>query len=300
MKTKNLDISIIIVNYNTKHLLLNCLNSIYEYTEDITFEVIVVDNASMDDSVAFVRKQFPNVKILESNSNLGFGKANNRGAEIAQGDYLFFLNSDTLLIENSVKKLYDFFNLKEREFNIGVLGCTLFDASMKISNSGGFFPKVNKYIANYAYKFLEVIFKLKKDAYSDIIYDNITSVDMVSGADMFMKNKLFNLIGGFDERYFLYYEETDLQYRLSKLGFKNYITDSTKIIHLEGGSLSYNNTKRIIIKSSQNLYFKLNEKKFYFKYVLFEILITPFLFFLSKYSFKEQLIYIKNNFRTLL
>ena len=101
-------VSIIIVNYNTKQLTLNCLKSIYEYTKDIDFEIIVVDNASSDGSVEAIRESFPIVNVIGSNENLGFGRANNLGAKYAQGKYLFLLNSDTLLIENSIKKLYDF------------------------------------------------------------------------------------------------------------------------------------------------------------------------------------------------
>ena len=114
-------VSIIIINYNTKLLTLDCLKSIYQHTKDIDFEVIVVDNASSDGSAEAIRESFPIVKVIEPNENLGFGRANNLGAKYAKGEYLFLLNSDTLLIENSIKKLYDFYIENEEKLHIGVL-----------------------------------------------------------------------------------------------------------------------------------------------------------------------------------
>lgn len=108
-----MDVSVIIVNYNTKDLILNCIQSIYEKTKDLTFEIIVSDNDSKDDSIKQISSQFPEVKIIENKKNLGFGMANNEGFKIAQGKYVFCLNPDTILINNAIKFLYDFMEHNE-------------------------------------------------------------------------------------------------------------------------------------------------------------------------------------------
>ena len=124
-------VSIIIVNYNTKELTLNCIGSIIEFTINLRYEIIVVDNSSCDGSCEAI--------IVESNTNLGFGKANNLGAKYANGEFLFFLNSDCLLIENTIKKMHDYFEINKNT-NIGAIGCILLDKEKKINTSYQRFP----------------------------------------------------------------------------------------------------------------------------------------------------------------
>ena len=293
-------VSIIIVNYNTRQLTLDCLKSIYQHTKDIDFEVIVVDNASSDGSIEAIRESFPIVKVIEPNENLGFGRANNLGAKYAKGEYLFLLNSDTLLIENSIKKLYDFYIENQGKLHIGVLGCTLVDKDLNLIHSGGDFPTISRYIFDHPFRVLNKIFKTNKSTFKKFSYNDIlTKVDMVTGADMFLSKKSFDKVGGFDERFFLYYEETDMEHRLTKLGYSHYIINTTKIIHLEGGSMSYSNWKRKIIQNSQTLYFKLNHSNLFWIYGIFELLMTPLRFLQFKYSFEENLDFVKNNFKNI-
>ena len=293
-------VSIIIINYNTKLLTLDCLKSIYQHTKDIDFEVIVVDNASSDGSVEAIRESFPIVKVIEPNENLGFGRANNLGVKYTKGKYLFLLNSDTLLIENSIKKLYDFYIENEEKLHIGVLGCTLLDKNLNLIHSGGNFPTIWRYIFDNPLRVLNKIFKTNKSTFKKFSYnDTLTKVDMVTGADMFLSKKSFDKVGGFDERFFLYYEETDMEYKLMKLGYSHYITNITKIIHLEGGSMSYSNWKRKIVQNSQTLYFKLNHSKFFLLYALYEFLITPIRFLQLKYSFKDNLDFVRSNIKNI-
>ena len=113
----SMQVSIIIVNYNTKELLNNCLKSIYKYTKDIDFEIIVSDNGSTDNSISMLKTEFPQVVIVDNGKNLGFGAANNKGLEIAKGKYIFYLNSDTLILNNAVKIFYDYFEANENIFN---------------------------------------------------------------------------------------------------------------------------------------------------------------------------------------
>lgn len=293
-------VSIIIVNYNTKQLTLDCLKSIYDHTTEIDFEIIVVDNASSDNSVEAIKATYPLVKVIEPNENLGFGRANNLGAKYAKGEYLFLLNSDTLLIENSIKKLYDFYIENQGKLHIGVLGCTLVDKDLNLIHSGGDFPTIWKYIFDNPLRVLNKIFKINKSTFKKFSYnDTLTKVDMVTGADMFLSKKSFDKVGGFDERFFLYYEETDMEYKLMKLGYSHYITNITKIIHLEGGSMSYSNWKRKIVQNSQTLYFKINHSKFFWLYGLYEFLITPIRFLQLKYSFKDNLDFVRSNMKNI-
>ena len=106
------DVSIIIVNYNTKQLLADCLKSIYEQTNNIDFEVIVSDNGSVDGSIEMLKRDFSQVILIENNANLGFGAANNRGLEVAKGKYIFYLNSDTVLLNNAVKIFFDYLEIQ--------------------------------------------------------------------------------------------------------------------------------------------------------------------------------------------
>ena len=290
-----MQVSIIVVNYNTKDITENCIASIITQTKDVEYEIILVDNGSTDGSKEYFERR-NDIKYIYSKENLGFGKANNLGNRYANGEFLFILNSDTILIENSIKILKDFFEANERKLNIGVLGAVLCDENLNRINSAGSFPQIKYYISDY----LNLFFKTKYKTYDNIEFKDITKVDMVSGADMFLRRDLFNKVNGFDEDFFLYFEETDLQKRISNLSKTNYIINQTKIIHLEGASSKVNNWKRKIIQNSQTLYFKKNDPGNFFKYAFFEILCTPVRFFNSNYTFKENMSFFRNNINKLL
>ena len=135
----NLDVSIIIVSYNTRELTINCLKSIYKNTKDISFEVIVSDNGSTDGSVEMIKTEFPQVVLIENNANLGFGAANNRGLAVAKGKYVFYLNSDTVILNNCLKIFYDYWENSPEKDKIGALGTNLLDANRNIApSSSGF------------------------------------------------------------------------------------------------------------------------------------------------------------------
>ncbi|MBQ4407178.1 MAG: glycosyltransferase family 2 protein [Bacteroidales bacterium] len=236
-----MDVSIIIVNYNTCNLLRNCLNSIFKHTEDIDFEVIVSDNGSKDDSLEMIKHEFPQVVLVENNANLGFGTANNRGLKIAKGKYIFYLNSDTLLLNNAVKMFYDYWETSPEKDEIGALGGNLLDENGNIIHSYGYFPRPLKEIFLFCRKIVLVYIKcvcrlfgcslrLKK---KNKTIQKTGEVEYVTGADLFLLN---NELAYFDERFFLYYEETNLQWRLMKKGLKRLVIATPKIIHLCGKS----------------------------------------------------------------
>lgn len=298
-----MNVSIIIVNYNTKQLLTNCINSINKYTINISFEIIIVDNASTDGSQKYIQSNFPQVKLIKSNENLGFGKANNLGAQYAQGEFLFFLNSDTVLIENSVSQLFSFMMENEIKLNIGVLGAILVDENLENNGYGNSFPtckKENRKNWNRI-PFLKAF--VSNPSVKTYDFENeYFEIDYVIGADMFLRKTLFDTMEGFCKNFFMYYEESDLQKRIKDLGFKQYILTKTKIIHLEEGSgkaiKNYSNKKRIITHQSKIIYLKRNDRKNFYNYVLFDFIFLVANFFNFKYTISENFKYFKDILRT--
>ena len=218
-----MDVSIIIVNYNTKQLLADCLNSIYEQTKDINFEVIVSDNGSKDGSIEMLKADFPQVILIENNANLGFGAANNRGLAIAKGKYIFYLNSDTILLNNAVKIFFDYWEENGEKENIGALGTNLLNRNNEIIHSYGSFMKYGIELKNSLkalratsiYTILSIFSKRfpPLDIQDDRTQKYVGDVDYITGADLFLKNDDLAL---FDDHYFMYCEETDLQLKMAK------------------------------------------------------------------------------------
>ena len=233
------DVSVIIVNYNTRELLKNCLDSLYAQTKEISFEVLVSDNGSKDGSLDMVKTNFPQVKIIDNNENLGFGAANNRGLAQASGKYIFYLNSDTVVINNAVKIFFDYWESHKNE-NIGALGANLLDENNATIHSAGKFRTIDTELKDAfhdmlrTYKLIIPILKNKKMGKEPAPTEKILgSVDYVTGADLFVKN---DELAWFDERYFLYYEETDMQKRMALAGKERRLIEGPQIQHLKGGS----------------------------------------------------------------
>ena len=313
-----LAVSIIIVNYNTKKLLADCLNSIFEQTKDISYEVIVSDNGSADGSVEMLKKDFPQIILIENNANLGFGAANNRGLAIAKGKYIFYLNSDTILLNNAVKCFFDYFENND-DGHLGGLGCNLIDNegnhshSYHITNS---YHHIEDDISSIqrmciaAYKVAIKYLILKKTLNTVTKSNNsekpfIGKVQEIIGADLFLKN---NKYAKFDENYFLYYEETDLELNMDNNGFSFYIIDGPKIIHLENGSQKQESKEVIDYRSLGKQNFLLSKINFYkknksiTKFQLWKIKIYTYLFFKSpllKNNTKEACKRLKENWNTI-
>lgn len=262
---KSLDVSIIIVNYNTKDLTRNCLKSVFEQTKDISFEVIVSDNGSTDGSLEMIKSEFPQVVLIENNENLGFGAANNRGLDVAKGKYIFYLNSDTVLLNNAVKLFFDYWE-NSNDKQIGALGTNLLDENGCFIHSYGKFPSYKKEIKILRKQNLNILINeilsffhipnLHKVPYTtEVEYSG--EVDYITGADLFCQNNEF---ARFDEKFFLYFEETDLQYRMYQSNLKRIIITGPEIIHLTGQS---NNAKKesifryISFSSKETLYSRL-------------------------------------------
>lgn len=217
-----MDVSIIIVNYNTLQLTQNCIESIVEKTTGIEYEIIVVDNASTDGSREML-SQDSRIKYIYSDCNGGFGYGNNRGMEIAQGKYFLLLNSDTLLVNNAVKEFYSY---AESHPPKTVYGCYLEGEDGSYCGSFHFFPAFT--ISQFFHRMIH-----KQNYTPD--YTN-KEVECICGADMFFPRTGYETVGGFNERIFLYGEEGELQYRLKKAGYSCFIINTPRIQHLEGKS----------------------------------------------------------------
>ena len=290
------DVSIIIINYNTKDLIINCLNSIFKQTAGVQFEVIVVDNCSVDGSQKIIAESFPQVILIQNKVNLGFGKANNLGAKLATGKYLFFLNSDTILLNNAISFLFIFNELNKAKLKIGISGGILSDTNKSEIRSFGPLP-TKIHILRSIMGLLPGFSRMKSKEAFYFNKNGFLEVGYVTGADMFIQKSIFETIGGFDPEFFMYYEDTDLQHRLKDSGFHNFVITGPKIIHYEGSSFvksKANNLKRIIITNSLFYYFKKHSK--YLPYLIFKmfflIMRLPTILYPS-YSFKEKKEYIQ-------
>lgn len=286
-----MDVSIIIINYNTKDLTLNCINSITSKTFSLTYELIIVDNASIDGSQALLRREYPDIILIESERNLGFGRANNLGAVKAQGKYLFFLNSDTVLLNDSIYQLFQFNELKKSKLRIGICGGVLIDKNGSETGSFGPLPNMTNTLKSIVGIYPR--FTRMTSAETTFYHENhFLEVGYIMGADMFIEKSIFDTIGGFDPNLFMYYEETDLQFRLKKANYHNYLISGPKIVHFEGGCTpkTYaNNFKRLVITKSMFYYFRKHSG--YFNYLLFKIvyfLIRLTTIFYPSYSWKEK------------
>jgi GT2 family glycosyltransferase len=229
-------LSIIIVNYNVKYFLEQCLFSLRKSVTGIDAEIIVVDNQSTDGSVEYLKPRFTEVKFILNNTNLGFAKASNVGLKHARGNYILFLNPDTLLSENTLEKCISFF---EYHHDAGALGVKMIDGS-------GTFLKESKRSFPSPLTSLYKLFGLSKIFPRSKIFSRYYAghldknknheVDVLAGAFMMIRKEVLEKLGSFDESFFMYGEDIDLSYRIQKNGFKNYYLAETEIIHFKGES----------------------------------------------------------------
>jgi N-acetylglucosaminyl-diphospho-decaprenol L-rhamnosyltransferase len=232
------DLSIIIVSFNTREILTDCIQSVIEYTKDLNYEIIVVENDSKDGSKERIKelsKKYPQVKLIDAKANIGFGRANNLGTKSAKGEYLLFLNSDTLVFDNAIKESLD--HLKKIP-KTGVYSCRLLNADKSVQASGGHFPTLGNVFAWQLFiDDLPFVGRLIPSFHPQLSsYDRNRQMDWVTGAFMIIPKKVFDEAHGFDENIFMYTEEMELCYRLHQLGYQTIFQISPSIIHLGGAS----------------------------------------------------------------
>lgn len=217
-----MDVSVIIVTYNTLEITRACIKSVMQKTVGVEYEIIVVDNASTD-GTREVLENDPHIRYVYSEINGGFGYANNIGMRIAKGKYFFLLNSDTLLLNNAIKEFYDY--AETHDSNI-LYGAYLQKRDGSYCKSFHFFPAFS--VIDFFRR------KWRGQDYTPTYGD--TYVDCICGADLFIPRQAIDVCGMFDENIFLYGEEGELQYRMMKKGFRRMLISTPKIIHLEGES----------------------------------------------------------------
>ena len=231
-----MQLSVIILNYNVRYFLEQCVASVQEALTNIDSEIIVVDNQSSDDSCEMIRSRFPGVKLIKNNSNLGFPKGNNIGVAQANGKYICILNPDTVVAEDTFEKILTF---AEKQENLGIVGCKLIDGS------GNFLPESKRGIPTPFVALTKIFglyklfpnWKLFNRYYAQHLSENETGkVEILVGAFMIMKRDLYNEIGGFDENCFMYSDDFDLSYMALKRGKSNYYFHETSVIHYKGES----------------------------------------------------------------
>lgn len=221
----SIGISIIIVNWNTKTLLLQCLNGI----EHGDFEIIVVDNASSDGSVKACRQKFPSVIVIENQSNLGFAKANNIGAAVATGRFLLFLNSDTIPTKATILGLYNVLIQNKSD----IVGPKLIypDGRLQLASAHNHPTPLSEFLRN-----IDITGKLNERCVSLKDYDASQFVESVSGAAMMMRREVYIQLGGWPEDYFMYAEDSELCARAVKQHFRVFYAADLLMIHIHGGS----------------------------------------------------------------
>ncbi|MCG6186447.1 glycosyltransferase [Maribellus maritimus] len=239
-----MELSVIIVNYNVKHFLEQCLHSVLKASKNISTEIFVVDNNSVDGSVQLIPEKFPEVEFIVNKKNLGFSKANNQAIKKAKGKYILLLNPDTVVEEDTFEKVIEFMDFHADAGGLGV---------KMIDGKGNFLPESKRglptpWVAFYKMFGLSGLFpkskKFGKYHLSFLDENKIHEVDVLAGAFMVLRKTVLDKIGLLDETFFMYGEDIDLSYRITKAGFKNYYFPKTTIIHYKGestkkGSLNY-------------------------------------------------------------
>lgn len=228
-----MQLSVVILNYNVRYFLEQCIDSVQKAIQNLDAEIIVVDNNSPDNSCEMVKTKFPNVVLIENKENSGFPKGNNIGVDLAKGQYVCILNPDTVVAEDTFEKVLAFASSKP---DLGIVGCKLIDGT------GNFLPESKRGIPTPFVAFTKIagLYKISNafgKYYASHLPENQTGkVEILVGAFMVMKRETYLEVGGFDENCFMYSDDIDLSYMVLKTGKSNYYFAETAVIHYKGES----------------------------------------------------------------
>jgi len=231
MKRDSLGLSVVIVNWNTASLLRGCLASLISSLFD-GMEIVVVDNASSDDSVPMLRHEFPTARVIENDRNVGFSRANNQGILASQGHYILLLNSDTIVPQNALNRLVEFM---EQHPDVGACGPRLIRPDGKPQE----FAFGNDPTLSYLLRRGTCRLFLRR-ALHDWNTDQIQAVDWVSGACLLVRRQVIDQVGLLDENIFMYFEDNDWCLRMRSSGWRVYYNPTVSVIHIGGQSLAQN------------------------------------------------------------
>lgn len=223
-------LSVIILNYNVSDFLRQAILSVQCAIENIQAEIIIIDNNSSDDSCTMVRKEFPELLLIENKENIGFGRANNQAVTQAKGEFVCILNPDTAVAPDVFEKCLDFIKATP---DCGSIGVRLIDGT------GNFLPESKRNLPTPSVSLSKIIGnKNQHNAYyaNHVAEDETGLVTVLPGAFMFMRRSLYNEVGGFDKAFFMYGEDIDLSYSIEKSGYKNYYLGSAYVLHYKGES----------------------------------------------------------------
>lgn len=231
-----MDLSIIIVNYNTMDLLMQTIQSVINTSKNISYEIIVSDNNSTDGSIQMVKEKFPQVKLIENKANLGFPKGNNVAIKQSIGRYVLLLNSDTVVLDNCLLKCIEYMDIHK---DIGVLGCkvVLRDGKLDHACKRGFpTPEASLFYVLKLNKLFPNNEKFSQYTLSHLDEDEINEVDSLMGAFMMLRKNVIDEVGLLDEEFFMYGEDIDWCFRIKQAGWKVVYYPEEKIIHYKGSS----------------------------------------------------------------
>lgn len=250
-----MELSIIIVNWNSVEYLREAISSIYQYTHDISFEIVVVDNASPDGGARRLKAEFPTITLVESSQNLGFSKANNLGCAYSSGSYLLFLNPDTKLVSPAINIMLD--SIKSLP-NPGVVGCRLLNSDLTVQTSCvQTFPTIANQVLDVEY--LRLLWPNCSLWKLGVLFSRSqlpARVDMVSGACLMVMRDVFERVGLFSEEYFMYAEDLDLCYKVRQSGLDNYYVATSSVIHYGGKSATQQTANQWSVIMKFNSIFK--------------------------------------------
>lgn len=281
-------VSVVIVNWNTKDLLAQCLESLKKNTHHLTYEMIVVDNASGDGSPEMVKEKFPDVTLIPNRENRGFGRANNQGLQIAQGKYILFLNSDVVVSDSCLDRMYKFM---EENPEVGASSCKLLNPDGTLQHSCRKFPDFKTFFPMLlGLRSLFPHLKVFRD-YQMLDWDHsdIREVDQIMGSFMFIRKKALDQVGGFDERFWMYFEEVDLCLRLHQGGWKIVHYPSASAVHFLSQSAGQWREAKKIYEFHQSMLKYFHKNKSFFSYAI--------LYVFSQFKFSILYFFQNINFR---
>lgn len=264
-------VSIILVNYNGAEVVLNCLRSLFQFLHSIPYEIIVVDNASTDGSTALIAEKFPTIQLIRQDENYGFGTGNNTGARQAKGEFLFFLNTDTLLTSDVLSHLVV---LMETHPQVGIIGTKLLNSDETLQLSVA--AEISIAGEYQTLKQLKQYTAPNKRVAIEQGFARAQTVDIVIGAAFFMRRSLFEALGGFDETFFMYFEESDLCQRSRDRGWQVLYTPDVAIIHLGGYSVGKESDRMQLEYRRSQLYYYQKHRPFWEQVVLRGYLLIKF------------------------
>lgn len=236
----NVDLSVIIVNYNGLKYLQECFYSLCDKLKNTSFEIIVIDNNSSDESTSFIKENYPNIFLIESKINLGFGKGNNEAVKYAKGKYLLLINNDTIVIDN-LKPVLE--HLKS-DNSIGVVGIKMLNKHSEYLQSAGKFPNPRNMFQ------LKKLLRLGKEFETGIFNKNSYEVDWLAGSFLMLSKQIYQEIGGFDKDYFMYVEDVDFCKKIAESGYKRIFLPTFSYIHFVG----FSNSKKPLLITGYEIY----------------------------------------------